>query len=308
MNNVPISHRSGALRVGIAGSLSGRRVAHSRAFTEACERLASAGVTAILGDDASTPESARALAESLVRDGVQAVVGHFNSACARAAAPVYRAAGVALLLPAASDTSLVVGQGVYRLCAHDATQARAIAQWVRTHHAKESALEVRVDGTEYGARMLQALQAELGSTIAAVARTTDDMPATASVCVVCAVAHNACDFVHRPDFARNRRTVLFTDDAAVGEFARASEGYRVECWVAMPTPSYEALLTLGADLVLQWGEEAKTSISLIDWLNRSDCFLPSGESAFSTWKLSRSTNCTYQASIHALTHPSQRQN
>ena len=61
-------------------------------------------------DDRGDASMARTIAEAVVADGRYAVViGHFNSAGARAAIPAYRAAGLPVLLPLATAPRLLAG-------------------------------------------------------------------------------------------------------------------------------------------------------------------------------------------------------
>lgn len=241
-----------AARIGIAGSLSGLRVAHAEHFRQAHARLLQAGVPTLLGDDAATPERAAALAGEFARAGVQLVIGHFNSDCARAAIPVYRAQGIALLLPAATDTRLPLGAGVYRLCADDAAQAQRMAQWLRTRAADAAPAEVRADGSPYAQRLLHALRGELGGHMPAVRSTTATQHPPSRVCLVIALARQAIHFVHDTQALAGSRNVLFSDEAAVAELHAAVAASSANCWVVTPAPSYETLVDHACALAARW--------------------------------------------------------
>lgn len=282
-------------RVGIAGSLSGRRVAHVPAFHAAFDALERRGVPAWLGDDASTPEQALALAREFERNGVRLVIGHFNSACARAVMPFYRAHGIELLLPAATDVGLALGAGVYRLCANDATQASTISDWLRSRATRTPAVEVRVDGSDYAERLLQCLRAELGPAIVGVLGTADPAPPSTPFCVVLAVAHQALDFMQRAGScgALANVSTLLSDEAAVSEVGQAARRLGARCWVVTPDPSYEALLGHACGLAALWHAHTPAASSFAQWVHAEGFFLPSGEARHAAWAV---RNC---ATAHA---------
>lgn len=286
-------------RVGIAGSLTGQRVAHGPAFHTAFDALAHRGVPACLGDDASTPEQAVALAHEFARHGVRLVIGHFNSACARAVMPFYRAHGIELLLPAATDVSLALGAGVYRLCANDATQASTISDWLRSRATRAPAVEVRVDGSDYAERLLQCLRTELGLGLVSVLGTADPAPPSTPFCVVLAVAHQALDFLQRAGSSGALANVstLLSDEAAVSEVSHAARQLGARCWVVTPDPSYEALLGHACGLAALWHAHSAGASSFAQWVHAEGFFLPSGEARHAAWAV---RNCATAHAPHGL--------
>jgi ABC-type branched-subunit amino acid transport system substrate-binding protein len=117
----------------------------------AAARRCGATVQVLALDDRRDPERAAGLVGRLAADpSVIGVVGPKNSGCARAAIPVARAAGLPLLLPAATADDLCrLGAGwVFRLCAADAaTAAAAAALCLRLGIGR---LAVIADATPYG--------------------------------------------------------------------------------------------------------------------------------------------------------------
>lgn len=284
-----------ALRVGIAGSLSAQRVAHAPFFHAARDFLERRGVQALLGDDASTPARALELVDEFVRSGVRLVIGHFNSDCARAVMPIYRARGIELLLPASTDVGLETGHGAYRLCADDAAQARAIALWLRERHPHMPAIEVRVDGSAYAERLLSCLRAELGARSVAVHSTAEASSPRAPICVVLALAHHALSFLQRSHYALAGRTLVFSDEAAVPEFNQAALRSGLACWIVTPIPSYEVLLIQACSLVAQWNEQRRPATSFGSWATNLGHLLPSGQARRAAWLL---RPCVHTQAVH----------
>lgn len=287
MNAHRLNPATARLRVGIAGSLSGRRTAHAACFRAARERLQQAGVVTLLGDDAADPTTAADLAEEFALAGVSLVIGHFNSDCARAAIPVYRAHGVGLLLPASTATGLPLGAGVYRLCANDAAQSRAIADWLRAQPGPRADTELCLDRSDYAQRLLQGLRSELGDALPPVRELAKARHA-APVRVVLALAHAACESLRAAGTWRGGRAALFSDEAAVAEFRTLAAASGVACSVVTPEPSYETLVAQACDITLRWCAHRPLP-SFERWASASGRFLTSGESRSARWALQHLT-------------------
>ena len=109
-----------------------------------------AGVRVDLYDDRASAEGGASAAQRIVADRPDVVVGHFASAAARAAAPLYARAGLPLILPAATRTDLTRHRGVFRVCDND----RDYVDWLcdaigRPIHAALS------DGSAHGDSVVQ---------------------------------------------------------------------------------------------------------------------------------------------------------
>ncbi|NIJ64030.1 hypothetical protein FHR20_000961 [Sphingomonas leidyi] len=80
-------------------------------------------------DDGASAAGGAAAARAMDARGVRLVVGHFNSASALAAAPLYARGGAVLLAPGATHPALTGAMPhCFRLCAHDLRQARLFAE------------------------------------------------------------------------------------------------------------------------------------------------------------------------------------
>lgn len=233
------------LRVGIAGSLSGIRISHAPFFRAAHRTLGRAGVDALLGDDASSPATASALAEQFVAAGVKVVIGHFNSACAKAAVPVYRDHGVTVLLPASTDIGLELGNSIYRLCGDDAGQARAIAARIVQLRRRGGwrAITVRIDESDYAQRLLVCLRQALDGAVDEVIGIDERAVRRDRLEVVLATAARAV--AHASTRDPDAEVTIYSDEAAVQEFAAVARTGRHECYVVTPRTSYATLLARG---------------------------------------------------------------
>ncbi len=163
--------------VGVAGPLSGPRTAHAPLLHRATACLQQHGIGWRLEDDGADPVMAVAVARRMIAQGVTAVIGHFNSACAAAVLPLYRQHGIALLLPASSQTGLCAGGGAFRLCSTDLAQAGSmraamdamgLGLWpalglgpapalAAASACAPDAVDIATDGSPYAQRVLGAL-------------------------------------------------------------------------------------------------------------------------------------------------------
>lgn len=135
-------------RVGLSAHLDNAGSAHTRTFERAVAWAqpgdhASCGIAEFhLACDGAAGDSAQAVARQFVEAGVDVVVGHYASAAAARAAPIYERAGIPLLLPAASAPELTRHDTTFRLCPSDeAILGRALAHIARQHGGCSIAVE-----------------------------------------------------------------------------------------------------------------------------------------------------------------------
>lgn len=262
----------------LAGPLSGPRSAHAPLLHFAAQRLTSLGMPFLLMDDEARPEAAHALALRLVHREVAAVIGHFNSACAEAVLPVYRAHGLSLLLPTASHDGLTAGGG-FRLCARDSQQAELMLHVLKRRGINASETELVTDGSPYSERLLAALAAASGGL------TLSRVPPEATPArhcrlrIVLATCHGALDIAQR---LRNWHGLsLYADDSHVEAFAREAPSSRT--LVVGPVPDYQHLIAQACDLVAQ--ARAANASRLDDWLTACGFFDIDGNSLTACWRV-----------------------
>ncbi|KRP64278.1 ABC transporter substrate-binding protein [Pseudomonas orientalis] len=143
-------------RVGVVGPLTGPRAAYGEWLRKAVQ---GSSLPLIWADDAADPVVAVAAARRLLAGGAGVVIGHFNSECARSAGALYQAAGVPLLLPAATAPDLCRTVGAFRLCASELQQVITIVDYLAQVYTQVE--EFWSDGSPYGERLASALQQRL---------------------------------------------------------------------------------------------------------------------------------------------------
>ena len=272
--------------VGVAGPLSGPRIAHAPLLGRAAARLRAHGIACRVEDDAATPDQAIVVARRFVDNGVTAVIGHFNSACAQAVLPIYRAHGIPLLLPASSQTGLTAGGGAFRLCATDLSQATRMLVLADELGVPRTAIDVAGDGTPYSQRVLAALGVAAGHCMA-----RGDMFAVPGpsvrlrlVLATCANALAANEVLAVGGWCG---TVVYADDAHTEEFfERVPVHAGLEQFVIGPHRDYGALIEDACDLVAAWRTDTFTShtcTSLGQWLSSNGHFDANGDARDAYW-------------------------
>jgi branched-chain amino acid transport system substrate-binding protein len=89
-------------------------------------------VEIVPADDSADPNKAQSVAQSLVSQGIVAVVGHKDSGVSIPASAVYHAAGIVEITPTSSNPQLTA-QGfdtVFRVCPVDKTQGPVLAEFM----------------------------------------------------------------------------------------------------------------------------------------------------------------------------------
>jgi branched-chain amino acid transport system substrate-binding protein len=158
---------TGAARIAVAmpltGDLGPEGQGLRRAVSLAVEEANASGkypykIEVKAWDDRAKPAQAVKAAQLIANDqGVVAVIGHYNSGCALAAAPVYARAGLAMVMPSASNPMVTRQQNsrawpgrrnVFRLVATDDVQGERMGKRLYAEGARQVAIVH--DGTAYG--------------------------------------------------------------------------------------------------------------------------------------------------------------
>src|SRR5690606_16726920 len=107
--------------------------------------------TITLGDDVSDPKQGISVANKFAADGVQVVIGHFNSGVAIPASEVYAENGILQISPGCTNP-VYTEQGLwntFRTCGRDDQQGVVAGQYIADHF-KDAKIAVIHDKTPYG--------------------------------------------------------------------------------------------------------------------------------------------------------------
>lgn len=105
----------------------------------------------VVEDDKGDPSEAATVANKLAQDSsVSAIVGHFNSSCTLAGAPIYNSAGVVSVSPGSSAAAVSkAGPFTFRVITTDAVQGAALMKWAVNDLGYKN-IAVLYENTDYG--------------------------------------------------------------------------------------------------------------------------------------------------------------
>jgi branched-chain amino acid transport system substrate-binding protein len=126
--------------VGLIAPLTGQYAVFGEQFKRGAEQAAKdiGGIKLRFADDACDPKQAVTVANQLVAEGVQFVVGHYCSGSAIPASKVFMENGVLLISPGATNPKLTdeAETYIFRVCGRDDRQGAVIGHYVLQHYAK----------------------------------------------------------------------------------------------------------------------------------------------------------------------------
>jgi|GEM_PF-2673330 len=230
------------LKIGFAGPMTGPRAAYGTLIRRAVAD-AEPWFDAVWGNDMASVRQAESVAQQFIKEGVDAVVGHFNSDCARAAGVMYQMADIPFLMPASTASDLTKTTAAIRVCANDAMQVEALAKWL--DERGESIAEIWEDGSAYASRLSYAIR-ERGL---AAPNANREAP-VALLGAHYAVAHAMQDrrFFCGP--------VFVPDDCAISDFASRLNGVEATVICAHPEPDFARCMQLSLALLRDASERS----------------------------------------------------
>jgi branched-chain amino acid transport system substrate-binding protein len=156
-----IAQTGGSVKFGVGGPITGPNAATGlqmkNGVQQAVEDINAAGgilgrnITVEFGDDVSDPKQGVSVANNFVADGIQFVIGHYNSGVTIPASTVYYENGILEITPA-STNPLVTERGmwnIFRTCGRDDQQGRVAGAYILAHFRGKRIAFVN-DKTTYG--------------------------------------------------------------------------------------------------------------------------------------------------------------
>jgi branched-chain amino acid transport system substrate-binding protein len=152
---------SGTVKFGVGGPITGPNAATGlqmkNGVQQAVDDINAAGgilgkkITVEFGDDVSDPKQGVSVANNFVADGVQFVIGHYNSGVTIPASEVYHENGILEITPASTNPT-VTERGywnVFRTCGRDDQQGKVAGAYILAHF-KDKKIAFVNDKTTYG--------------------------------------------------------------------------------------------------------------------------------------------------------------
>jgi branched-chain amino acid transport system substrate-binding protein len=162
------------VKIGVAGPLSGTGKAYGTQFkngaTQAIEDINIAGgilnqkVIGVDRDDQSEAEFGKWIADTLVQDEVNYVVGHVDSDVTLPASVIYEAAGILEITPSSTNTQITERGmwNIFRTCGRDDQQGEIAGSYIVQHFNGKNVAIVN-DGSQYGAGLAQETKATINA-------------------------------------------------------------------------------------------------------------------------------------------------
>ena len=157
--------KSSTLKLGFAGPLTGASAQDGEAMKNgaqlAVDIVNKAGgidgkqVEIVFEDDKSDPKEAASIANKYASDkSMLAVIGHFNSSCTLAGAPIYNKAGMVEISGGSSSPAVTdAGEFTFRTITTDAFQGKYVMEWAAKQEGFKT-LAVVYENTDYGQGIL----------------------------------------------------------------------------------------------------------------------------------------------------------
>ncbi|MGM3175591.1 hypothetical protein [Dickeya lacustris] len=255
------------LRVCIAGPLTGPRACYGELIRKAmADVLPKEGLSIHFFDDKADPHTVKRHLEQIIAHS-DVVIGHFNSDCAQAAIPAYRAAGIPLLLPASTAAHLGDGESVFQLCATDVEQVSELKA-IADSHFPHSTRYYWADGSNYSRRLLNLLQQQYEYAIPEIDASNDDGEGGVTFYLG---AHFSILERMRHEGASWRGAAICCDDCDITEFTQCA---RPGVWVCSSMPGYSDLLKRSVNMA--WKVMCLKHNTWADYFDERGRYLPAG--------------------------------
>lgn len=167
------SSKSDAIKIGVAIPLTGASAQDGEAIKNGVNLAAKlvndeGGINGkkielVVEDDKGDPSEAATVANKLAQDkSISAIVGHFNSSCTLAAAPIYNQAGVAHVSPGSSAAAVSkAGDYTFRVITTDAVQGTSLMNWAVKDLGYKN-IAVLYENTDYGSGLADVVSKAAG--------------------------------------------------------------------------------------------------------------------------------------------------
>lgn len=162
------------IKIGIIGPMTGPNAVGGAQLKNGAEQaiadINAAGgilgekVELLVGDDASDPKQGVSVANQFVGEGVQFVIGHFNSGVTIPTSEVFAENGILQITPASTNPK-VTERGlwnIFRACGRDDQQGSLWAKWA-LEHFKDKKIAIVHDKTPYGQGLADVAKAGLNA-------------------------------------------------------------------------------------------------------------------------------------------------
>jgi len=170
---------SNVIRIGVAAPLTGGSAQDGQSILDgvklAVQQFNDAGgvdgtlIEVVAEDDKGDPTEGATVANKLAQDAsIVAVIGHYNSSCTLAGAPIYNGAGVVEISPGSSAAAVTdAGEYTFRVITTDAVQGADLCDWA-VNGLGYSSIAILYENTDYGLGLAEVVENSAGPLGAAI--------------------------------------------------------------------------------------------------------------------------------------------
>jgi hypothetical protein len=142
------------VNIAVCGPLTGPRSAYGNMLVSECERLHQVNVRLKHFDDWADPEQALRVADTVIDEQFDVVIGHLNSYCSLAVKDHYFDAHIGFISPLSTNPNLTFEQGGALFCPSDDDQLKALQQVAKRDNKQIYALH---DNSHYSENLISHL-------------------------------------------------------------------------------------------------------------------------------------------------------
>lgn len=201
------SEKADVVKIGVAVPLTGASAEDGNAIKNgvnlAVKEINDKGgingkkIDVVIEDDKGDPSEAATVANKLAQDkSVSALVGHFNSSCTLAGAPIYNQAGIVSVSPGSSAAAVSkAGPFTFRVITTDAVQGASLMDWAVKDLGYKN-IAVLYENTDYGTGLADVVDKAAGGLGAKiVAKEAYEVGATDFSMLLTKVANSNADVI-----------------------------------------------------------------------------------------------------------------
>lgn len=266
-----MSNKHSRLKVAVVGPFTGQRKIYGDMMKESL-RSFNLSHEYLFFNDGADINMALNSANEIVKNNVDVVIGHFNSACAQTAYSIYKDYDFPVLLPAATADNLTLNRNYFRLCSRDKDNISALLDYLSNNDVEQRLLWD--DGSSYGIflhQKVKKLMKEKG-----VFREFDESGSGAKEIICFGECNSILDYINSNNDPHCKYIVC--DDCNIDTFFKGLAD-RKNIYINSPGYSYNELFSASIDMVERF--DPNDGINLNDYIKDSEWFNDHKESNYS---------------------------
>ncbi|HGE5782844.1 TPA: branched-chain amino acid ABC transporter substrate-binding protein [Bacillus pseudomycoides] len=245
------------IKIGVAGPFSGPRSIYGQMLMEGVKRAKlnyTGNIEWVYQDDKGDPHTIEGISKHMIESGVSAVIGHFNSACALKAIPLYSKAKIPFLVPASTNLDVTLNSKglVFRFCSNDLVQAETVIEFLKTKDIQT--ITAVSDETFYGKSLADLFYENATTSFKEVTRIDDfnNENHKYSDAIFFAGTHfNSAKYLKELRMKGFKGIFIASDDSYVDEFIELANDYSNDAFTIKAKEDYRETSFLATSYLLE---------------------------------------------------------